>query len=436
VPAKGVSFASVDGSHIARDENLHQLRSLPAWNRFGRLPARRHLARSRAGDGRGFTARAHRRRRLPVSKAFASRTPYPDPGRTIRSPAAIPASCDPSGITARPGEPSGLAFVQDDITPSPIRPPFNPRYRPGRPDIPGAGFRPARGLAGQGDSRAPTNGNWRLPTAPSTRTSYWTAPWHSYRTTRAFLRIGLRCRVAIACVPGAAGPHNEQTVLREALLQAALFGPQTDLHRRESVRGLKSGIIAWVLEQKSRHTGGWSHLDGQGSVSSRCRLKHQGQGLPVLIEETGTERLSAALAYAGWVLEHIDPRSAYRTWESRHGSQAADHSPGATQGGSTGQTQQMSITVRARWAAPVHLEPPHRTRALSVSTPADLIEDLRRPAEKAMGAEAGFESPGAALYRYRKFLSVPSSLPDAAFAAQKGAQPPLSAAGGIRRCLT
>jgi hypothetical protein len=183
--------------------------------------------------------------------------------------------------------------------------------------------------------------------------------------------------VAIACGPvqPVLRPSQiEQTVLREALLQAALFGPQRIFTAGErSEAEIRNHRL--VLEQKSRNRRMVS-LDGQGSVIITLPLEHQGQGLPVLIEETVTERLSAALAYAGWVLEHIDPRQRLSHVVIAARIAGADHSAWRTQREHGANPNSMSIPFGQDGRHPVHLEPPHRTRAAFRLDAGRLVEDF------------------------------------------------------------
>jgi hypothetical protein len=183
--------------------------------------------------------------------------------------------------------------------------------------------------------------------------------------------------VAIACGPvqPVLRPSQiEQTVLREALLQAALFGPQRIFTAGEgSEAEIRNHRL--VLEQKSRNRRLVS-LDGQGSVVLTLPLEYQGQVLPVLIEETVTEQLSAALAYAGWVLEHIDPPQRLSHVVVAARIAGADHSAWRTRREHGANPNSVSIPSGQDARRPVHLEPPHRTRAAFRLDAGRLVEDV------------------------------------------------------------
>jgi hypothetical protein len=183
--------------------------------------------------------------------------------------------------------------------------------------------------------------------------------------------------VAVACGPAqpVLRPSQiEQAVFREELLQAALFGPQRIFTTGEgSEAEIRNHRL--VLEQKSRNTRSVS-LDGQGSVILTLPLEYHGQGLPVLIEESVTERLSAALAYAGWVLEHIDPGHRLSHVVIAAQIVGANHSAWRTQREHGANLNSVSISFGQDTRPPVHLEPPHRTRAAFRLDAGRLVEDF------------------------------------------------------------
>lgn len=170
----------------------------------------------------------------------------------------------------------------------------------------------------------------------------------------------------------------EDSSLGDELLQAALFGE----HRIfDPSKGSSRKVIGHTLTLEQEHGSSSASLDEQGAMLIRQSIERSGQGhnLPVLIEETVQRQLSAALGYAGWLLERIDPTQrlthiaivvsihgggGFLAWRTQREHQA---SPNQIFGGiSLGNTDR----------APVHLTPPHRPRAALRLDAGRLVQDL------------------------------------------------------------
>ncbi|WP_375414141.1 DUF4062 domain-containing protein [uncultured Bradyrhizobium sp.] len=100
----------------------------------------------------------------------------------------------------------------------------------------------------------------------------------------------------------------EASELADVLHQAALFGDTRIFDRRD---GVDTGLdhAALILSQNNSNR---IQLDEQGRILLRLALndtdhdRRNGMGFPALIEEKVLARLMAGLAYASWLLDHID----------------------------------------------------------------------------------------------------------------------------------
>ena len=161
----------------------------------------------------------------------------------------------------------------------------------------------------------------------------------------------------------------------ERLLQAALFGPNKVFDRSKgSKHYIKSDAL--VLEQENAD-GRSIRLDSQGSIVIRLPMDKARSGISAIIEEDVDEQLTAALSFASWLLDSIDPinrlshvvlatqisGSSSFGWRTRreHGA-----SPNSGSMRMLGQDEM----------PPVHLAPPHRVRAALRSELPLLVEDL------------------------------------------------------------
>jgi hypothetical protein len=169
----------------------------------------------------------------------------------------------------------------------------------------------------------------------------------------------------------------EDSALGEELLQAALFGEHRIFN---STRGSSKTLVghALVLDQESGSAS--LRLDEQGAILITLPIERsdKGHGLPVLIEETVQRQLSAALGYAGGLLERLDPTQrlthvaiatkiyggGFLAWQTQR---EHDSSPNQIR---------TSISFGNEERAAVHLTPPHRPRAALRLDAGRLVQDL------------------------------------------------------------
>lgn len=122
-------------------------------------------------------------------------------------------------------------------------------------------------------------------------------------------------------------------------------------------------------------------LDEQGAIVIKLPIERSGRGhgLSVLIQEDVQRQVTVALAYAGWLLEHIDP-----TQRLTHVAIAAKITGGTSLAWRTRSEHDANpnqITHAAAFSGnderpAVHLTPAHRPRtALRLDT-GRLVEDL------------------------------------------------------------
>ncbi|HEX9944294.1 MAG TPA: hypothetical protein VGG03_19965 [Thermoanaerobaculia bacterium] len=170
----------------------------------------------------------------------------------------------------------------------------------------------------------------------------------------------------------------EDSALADALLQAALFG---EYRIFDPAKGSSKAIVGHALVLDQERGNATVSLDEQGAMLITLPIERSDQrhGLPVLIEEVLQHQLSAALGYAGWLLERVDPTqrlthvaiaakihgSGFLAWRTQH---EYDASPNQIYGDIVG-------FGNAERAA-VHLTPPHRPRAALRLDAGRLVQDL------------------------------------------------------------
>jgi hypothetical protein len=173
----------------------------------------------------------------------------------------------------------------------------------------------------------------------------------------------------------------ESPTFADALLQAALFGAQRIFSVGEGSH-IRVDNHRLVLEQQGRQPSRFA-LDAQGGLVITLPVGYAGQGLPALFEETVSERIGSALAYAAWLIDHIDPtqRLSHVVIAARIAD--AGHAGWRTQREHAASPNSMQLGFGHDEHPPVHLDPPHRTRAAFRLEAARLVEDLvvllRRP---------------------------------------------------------
>lgn len=172
----------------------------------------------------------------------------------------------------------------------------------------------------------------------------------------------------------------EARTLADAVEQQALFGRPPLLDRR---LGMESGLEdhAFVVRQAGRYgLGANIRLWGTGDLRLVLPLRDDDHsGMPMVIEETVAEQLASAIAFAAWMLAHIDhtekishvalaARVAGRSamsWRTR-----AEHAASPRSGSfdAIGREEEREV--------PVQLSPPHRVRAALTMNAVQLVEDF------------------------------------------------------------
>lgn len=187
----------------------------------------------------------------------------------------------------------------------------------------------------------------------------------------------------------AAGP--DQAVLRpaqiespdlsSALEQHALFGPTAVFQRTQGTK-VSLERDALVIEQEGRYNEGakislWP--TGDVFIQLPADRPSSRSGFPVLIEEDVAKQVQAALAYADWLLGHIDP-----TQRLSHVSLAVRVLGGSMFGWRTEREHDASPD-RGSFSmygqeeardAPVQMAPPHMARQALTMNAAAIVEDL------------------------------------------------------------
>ncbi len=164
----------------------------------------------------------------------------------------------------------------------------------------------------------------------------------------------------------------EEAVLRERLLQEALFGEASVLDTRE---GTDTRIVddALILEQQSHSL----KVNEQGSIGITIGLIGPDVGMSVVIEEEVRDGIKRCLKYAVWLLDLID-----RTNRLTHCAVAAAIVGGSFLAWRTREEHAQSpnqVTMSGLGGdrpQPVNLSPPHRTRSALRLDPGGLAEDL------------------------------------------------------------
>lgn len=174
----------------------------------------------------------------------------------------------------------------------------------------------------------------------------------------------------------------ESPELSKAMEQQALFGVPALFDRRMGTESqIQSGALT-VVQKRSHDIQSEIRLWGTGDLRILLPVldeESRGAGLPVVIEETVASRLSAAIAYAAWLLTYVDPteRITHVTmaaalvgegvmgWRTRREHAA---SPNSGSFGAFGRERDRE--------EPVLLSPPQRVRAALVMDAHRIVEDL------------------------------------------------------------
>ena len=169
----------------------------------------------------------------------------------------------------------------------------------------------------------------------------------------------------------------EDPALSEMLEKEALYGPARLFVRGEGTDAtVKGGAL--VLEQTGRHSRGSRslQLDPQGSLLVRLPVESEGDALSVILVETLQGRLAAALRYAAWTLDNVDP-----TQRLSHVVVAAQLTGGFAmrtrrEHEASPNSVQMGSSFSRDERPPVHLSPAHLRRAAITQQADQLVEDL------------------------------------------------------------
>jgi hypothetical protein len=165
----------------------------------------------------------------------------------------------------------------------------------------------------------------------------------------------------------------ERPELAREIKQQALFGPATIF---ETESGTKESITGDHLELRQDLRS--LTLDQLGTVSIEMPAEehHEGSHLPVLVEEFIAQQVEAALSFAGWLLDRVDPthrlqevapvlslfEGGYLGWKTR-----AEHRKNP---------DVVSMGIGTRDDLTVQLHPPTRRREALRSDVKRLAEDL------------------------------------------------------------
>ncbi len=197
-------------------------------------------------------------------------------------------------------------------------------------------------------------------------------------------------RAAAICISVAGGPLQqllrpaeiEAAALAEALHREALFGTARVFLGSLGVKTRMDGA-ALVLEQDG---GGRIQLEEDGAVSLRLPLEEPDQrrrshmGFPAIIEETVLARITSALGYASWLLEHIDQTQRLTHFACAAQLEAGDFMAWRTQREQDASPNGGTVSMSSNEAkAPVSLNKPRPALRLERQRLAeDLLVPLRR----------------------------------------------------------
>ncbi|HEV7437687.1 MAG TPA: DUF4062 domain-containing protein [Pseudorhizobium sp.] len=195
---------------------------------------------------------------------------------------------------------------------------------------------------------------------------------------RGYVRSGRELILSIA-----SGPRQpilrpsqiEKDDLREAVLQAALFGPQRIFTADQPNRArVEDGELVIEHGQDT----GIASLSGEGDILLKLPIKKasDGHGSMIVIQEHVADALGSGLRYASWLLDYIDP-----THRLTHVALAATITGGDSLTWRTLKEQEASpnsysMGMGSRERKPVHLSPGHRPRPALSHQQGELIEDL------------------------------------------------------------
>lgn len=167
----------------------------------------------------------------------------------------------------------------------------------------------------------------------------------------------------------------ENETFAQKLLEMALFGERRifDPARGSHVKVDGANLVLYQDRDAAMLT-----IDESGAVLLKLSIERSGDvhTLPVLVEEDVQRQLACALAYAAWVLEHVD-----RTQRLTHVVVATKIVGGEflewrTRGEHGASPNRMGMCLGNDERRAVHLTPPHRARAALRLEAGRLLEDL------------------------------------------------------------
>jgi len=189
-----------------------------------------------------------------------------------------------------------------------------------------------------------------------------------------------RQRGATLAISIASGPQQsilrpsemERADLAEGLMQASLFGPTKIFSPSVSTRHAIENHALCIRQDEDR---GAIRLDGEGSVliTSSLEAPHFG---PVIIQEDITQRLAAALRYADWLLDHVDPTQRLTHFAIAAAIAGTESVVWRTRAEQNASPNSYSMGWRQSEPAPVHLSPPQRPRSAIKLSANQIVEDL------------------------------------------------------------
>jgi hypothetical protein len=172
----------------------------------------------------------------------------------------------------------------------------------------------------------------------------------------------------------------ESSALEETLQKEAMFGA----HRLfDKTKGAPPSSIKGSSLVMQQDGGQRLQLDEKGNLlmqiplSQKSRRDSPSMGFQAIIEEDVMHALSVAIAFADWVLEHIDPRHRLTDVVLATSLQAASHLSWRTQAEQEAQPNSGYMRMDAQDSErPIHIQ---RRRAALKFESAELAEDLMVP---------------------------------------------------------
>jgi hypothetical protein len=165
----------------------------------------------------------------------------------------------------------------------------------------------------------------------------------------------------------------ERPDLAREISQQALFGPAAIF---ETESGTKQEIRGDQLELRQERRS--LSLDQLGTVSIQMPAEEdvERSHLPVLVEEFISEQIEAALNFAGWLLDHVDPTHRLQEVAPVLSLSDAGYLGWRTRAENRRNPNTVSMGIGTRDALTVHLRPATRRREALLKDAKKLAEDL------------------------------------------------------------